>query len=462
MARVCREIVEAIEETVWEPIEEWVEKEEKKCKKKKCNWWCLCCNKWFCWIVTFLVKVITWVVKTVVNFVVRVVCEIIVVVVNIVVDVVGAVLNIIFDILTILWNIITFDWDDVLDGLKNLAAHFIDLLVGILDIIKLSMRLFFGGFIAGYIREQIEQNELRDYVRKRLKEKFGGESDRLARIEENINLNHGAFGLEFRCRSLRSFVDSLSGPNDAPPTLLSLHGDGLINLYEMSGVDVGNILDRPRSQAQLMDGSPVSRDDIDHYINSGGKVPHFRIYAESKPAQSQKLDVAIDKGRQLGLKLRWTRGLIEVQGIDQIDVQQEQLDAFLQGPMGRNPNGSDVCTLVAATVFNIRLPSGERPFGWTKGYSEKSPLSGLIHRDRRPDEFFKYVLIHEIGHYFSLKHEGHDGLDKIMYSPRENEWWSANLIFEFLWWSGEPRFTLQDGKKAWDFIIDRIPQCLPS
>jgi hypothetical protein len=59
-----------------------------------------------------------------------------------------------------------------------------------------------------------------------------------------------------------------------------------------------------------------------------------------------------------------------------------------------------------------------------------------------------------------LQHPGHDGLDKIMYSPRENDWWRWNLILEFLWWLGEPKFTLDDGKKAWDFIIDDITKCL--
>jgi hypothetical protein len=72
----------------------------------------------------------------------------------------------------------------------------------------------------------------------------------------------------------------------------------------------------------------------------------------------------------------------------------------------------------------------------------------------------KYVLIHECGHYFSLAHAGHDGLDKIMFSPVENGWWSWNLILEFLVWSGEPRFTLDDGKRVWDFLIDTIPYCI--
>ena len=76
MSTYCQEVQERIEEKIEKPVEEWVEKRRKKCKKRKCKKWCLCCNKWFCWIETFLEKVITWVVVTVTKWVTRVVCEV--------------------------------------------------------------------------------------------------------------------------------------------------------------------------------------------------------------------------------------------------------------------------------------------------------------------------------------------------------------------------------------------------
>ena len=71
MSQVCEEFHE------W--VENWVEQKIKKCKQKKCKKWCLCCNKWFCWIEIALVKVGQWVT--------RVVCE----VVNVVLDVLGGI-----------------------------------------------------------------------------------------------------------------------------------------------------------------------------------------------------------------------------------------------------------------------------------------------------------------------------------------------------------------------------------
>ena len=82
MAETCREVHEWIEEKIEKPVEEWVEKRVKKCKKKKCKKWCLCCNKWFCWIETFLEKVITWIVITVGKWVTRVVCEVVAVILD--------------------------------------------------------------------------------------------------------------------------------------------------------------------------------------------------------------------------------------------------------------------------------------------------------------------------------------------------------------------------------------------
>jgi hypothetical protein len=245
--------------------------------------------------------------------------------------------------------------------------------------------------------------------------------------------------------------------------LPALHNTGTIDLYELSGVAVGNYLDRPRVEAHLIDGEvPLEREDIDEYIDSNGEGPHFRVYAFNRAAETEKLTVALDKGRTIGLKFQWRRDTLEVEGMDQMDIDRTQLSTFLSTVLNRSSTGDDVCSLVAAGVFNITNPSdGRHPFGWTKWYSPGKRISGVAHRDRLPADFMKYVLIHEMGHYFSLEHEGHDGLDKIMFSPVENDWWSWNLIVEFLWWSGEPQFTYDDGKQAWDFLIDTIPQCLP-
>jgi hypothetical protein len=126
MAEYCHSVQEWIEEQIEKPIEEWVKKEEKKCKKKKCKKWCLCCNKWFCWIETFFVKVVTWVVVTVGKWVTRVVCEIIAGALNIA----GVLLGLIFAI-PILGRLLHELWDILVElfwRIVGLLGLFLDLL----------------------------------------------------------------------------------------------------------------------------------------------------------------------------------------------------------------------------------------------------------------------------------------------------------------------------------------------
>lgn len=94
MGRVCKEVHEWIEEKVEKPVEQWVNQLQKTCEKQKCKWWCLCCNKWLCWLVWVVVRVVTWVVVTVIKWVTRIVCE----VVNFVLDVIGFIVDLILSI----------------------------------------------------------------------------------------------------------------------------------------------------------------------------------------------------------------------------------------------------------------------------------------------------------------------------------------------------------------------------
>jgi hypothetical protein len=108
MSQVCEEFHE------W--VESWVDQEIQKCKQKKCKKWCLCCNKWFCWIEIGLVKVGQWVT--------RVVCE----VVNVALDIVGGILGIIF-MIPILGRFLRQVWSALLD----LIWRFVGLLGSLLD-----------------------------------------------------------------------------------------------------------------------------------------------------------------------------------------------------------------------------------------------------------------------------------------------------------------------------------------
>lgn len=119
MSVYCHEVQERIEEKVEQPIEEWVEKRRKKCKKKKCKKWCLCCNKWFCWIETFLERVVTWVVVTVVKWVARVVCEVIDGFISLIAVLVGLILAI-----PIIGRLIHEFWDSLIDLFWRIVGVF--------------------------------------------------------------------------------------------------------------------------------------------------------------------------------------------------------------------------------------------------------------------------------------------------------------------------------------------------
>ncbi|MBI5352661.1 MAG: hypothetical protein HZB50_08510 [Chloroflexi bacterium] len=75
--RFCHEVSQWITDNIETPIENWVTQTETQCVAQPCNWWCLCCNKWFCFLVTLLVRVVTFIIVTVTRLVTVIVCEIV-------------------------------------------------------------------------------------------------------------------------------------------------------------------------------------------------------------------------------------------------------------------------------------------------------------------------------------------------------------------------------------------------
>ena len=94
MGRVCRETQDWVESQVEQPIETWENQQETRCRNEPCNWWTLCLNVLFCWLVWVTVKVTRFVLVTVGKWVVRVICE----AVNFVLDAVGFIVNVILSI----------------------------------------------------------------------------------------------------------------------------------------------------------------------------------------------------------------------------------------------------------------------------------------------------------------------------------------------------------------------------
>lgn len=122
MGVVCKEFQDWVEEQIEQPIETWENQQEQRCREEDCNWWTLCLNKLFCWLVWVVVKVVRWVVVTVGKWVTRVVCE----VVTFVLDVVAAVVNLILSIPII---------GGIIRTILNWVTEIIWRIVGIFDFI---------------------------------------------------------------------------------------------------------------------------------------------------------------------------------------------------------------------------------------------------------------------------------------------------------------------------------------
>lgn len=475
MTTVCYEIKEWIEEEVSKPVEEWEERQEKKCKEYP--WYDP--RGWVCWFVTVVVKVIRWVVVTVGKWVTRTVCKIVTVLVDLVKD-----------ILEGLWDVVvgifTLDWHRILDGLIKIFAG------AVLGAIRLGRILTLGDTV-DFIIEEINEGRLKRYVRGLLEATYAG--DQLEQIKEAIRLDHGAFGLRLNATAYRTFLDSETpSPTDATaPNLVVLHEQGAIDLRVLCGFEYPNgFFNRPRyktlKKGTVVGGggggefdNPISEDELTTYINSrGADGPKFIVLAMRDGAFDTKVSTAEEKGRELALMLDFAKTRVEVRqtnhiihpGYDQGAVTAEgSLDRFLVSIIGRTSSAAndvsaraELCHPVIAGVFGYT----DTLRGLASNLRESDcglrahDASGATFIDNHPDQVWKYVAIHELGHYFGLCHV--DGVDRIMFSSRQNTWWKGWLIPRTLgnvWLQGEPTFVYGEATATWDYIVRYFtPECL--
>lgn len=469
MATECVETQEWIEEEVSRPVEEWVEKTEEKCKKRP--WWHPL--RWLCWLVTTFVKIVRWVIVKVGKWVVRTICKI----VTTIVDLVTGILSGLWDVIV---GIFTLDWRRILDGLIGIGTAIVDTFFTLVRIVLL-------GDTLDYIIEEYNRGQLRDYVRKLLEAKYSG--DELERIKLTLRVDHGAFGYRIPMRAIRTFLDSETpSPTDrAVPNIVVLHESGAINLRELCGFDfTEGFWNRKRyktlKKETVVTGggggefdNPISEDELDTYLSSrGSDGPKFIVLCMRDGVLQTKLQAAELKGRELGLMPRWKEEKTEVtlaahikhNGFD-TGLASSSLVRFLIDIIGRtdaqiNEPGArgELCTPVAVGVF--RYTDTLRGIAaCLKGSScqQVHNASGVTFIDNKPDIVWKYVSIHELGHYFGLCHV--DGVDRIMYSSRQNSWIDWWTLPKLLYTKGEPSFTLDEAKQTWDYIVAHFPaRCL--
>jgi hypothetical protein len=270
------------------------------------------------------------------------------------------------------------------------------------------------------------------------------------------------------------------------------------------------VFSRPATVVRYVDESgndglmPVTRWMIRRYLDSRGTDIQLRVYSMSQHATIEKLRTAREKLRRIGIQLIWNDPLtfsrfFPIATLD-IEVAPETTNVVADNPIHQAyyyhlfesseflveqgvrpelPRPDEGCTLQALGVFRYaavrQLPSGNpvingdrEPYGYAPGRATDSD-SGLMlpngdpaaatHRDVWPAYLSRYVLAHEIGHYFGLVHR--NGIENIMFTPvTDSPIGSVGSLLKHFWLHDEPEFTLDDGKNAWTMIIDHLTPCV--
>jgi hypothetical protein len=443
--QVCHDVGSWVDDNVSQPVQ--------KCVEQDCNWWCLCCNKWFCFIV--------WIVVTVVNWVVQTVCEIVADVVDVVVAVVVGLFNIIVGIFT--WN-----WARVWDALVDIVASVVGL---VWDVIRTAtLGSLIGAFVDG-----ANAWSLRGFVRGLIDGNRAYNDEQRAGIKEALGVDGGGFGFRLQFTAVRGFVRSDQMSEGATPDLVTWNNDPdadtRVDLKILAGFTSTTFWQRGRPDVE----PGLSESDIDAYLANPTSVQPFSIFSMSQSVFDDKLSTAVTKASLLGLKLRFNSH--DAQLMRQVQVRMAASPAgtasVIQGPPLNRTTGS---TSVTSAQNDLCMPAVLGSFLYDDnsftGFSahlatstcldgtafESDGMTGVTFRDRLPDFAFRYVPIHEIGHTFGLCHV--DGADRIMLSTKDHSFFSWGTIPGY-WLHGGPIFTLDEAKRVWEYIIANFsPECL--
>lgn len=538
----CEEIKTWVEEQVWQPVENWVSQLQRQCQEQACNWWCLCCNKWLCWLVVVIVRVITWVLITVGKWVAYLVCKVVTTVVGIVVelvlkvihrlvtffvclftdpaqafknlwdlwndivdtvgDVFDLVLSLLDDVIGILndvarlvdglgrsfciygdivcaiataifgfisgivdWVADIVDWvRDTVDGVKDLITGILTLNwckiqggLGILNVFRVITsvtRIPAGWFYSGP-EALISQASLERIIDGALASAFTGDPARLERSRSRARLGGSPLGLPIQIAPWRMAIRS-------GDFLRGLAQEGIINLHAIAGrvSDCGGrfIYDQFAGEVVYTGTSTtVSQSDLDTFLAEGPEsVPSFTVYPITTDLYRRYLDVARRKGSEIGLNLTWKKiAELVVTSSEFVPLQSDTTSGTSHQTMltnlGRPSTGENLREVPVVSLFGYRDTTLHGLTSWFRPPGAGSP-SGTSFRTRFPEVGFRFVPIHEIGHYFGLDHAGHVSPRYIMWSPRAGpiEWGEAVGEYGFL--SGEPIFSEEDAREVWNWI----------
>ena len=452
--KVCHDVGTWVDQNVNQPLQ--------RCVEQDCNWWCLCCNKWFCFIVWVIVVVTTWVVQTV--------CEI-------VADVVELVVNVVRGIVDIVAGIFTWDGTRVLAGLGEIVGGVVLFGTELIPIVT-------GGTLVGAFTTAGESWALRDFVRDLINAQFPPNSLAAGTgraILDALGVDGGGFGFRLRCTAMRMLLRSdFSSPenNGVPDLIVFLRQNTNLDLKSLAGFNPPAWWSRNWPEL-VGDSGNVSDADLDNYVAAGGVgdgIKQFTLFSMSNSDLQSRLDTATDHAMDLGLILQWDIQDVRVAQADQILINHDNFAPLLSPPpFFRHTSDNmalaqgDLCKPMTIAAFSLSDSTGAENLHFN-GISahlanstclEPDPIdghttfngegvTGTAFRYRKPDKFFKYVTIHELGHTFGLCHV--DGFLRIMFST-DNSKFNLGSLFQF-WTSGlEAGFTLDEAKNVWRYIV---------
>lgn len=334
------------------------------------------------------------------------------------------------------------------------------------------------GAIAGGVRDGINQIQLEQIIRDTINNAFGAGSPRASRSIARTGLNVRPMGLPFRADARRLFLRSNSRSVD----LRALHNAGTINLYALAGKfsDCSTVFNQPDGEV-VYAGTDlnVSYADLATFLRDGaGSVPEFHVYPITRAKFREHLTTVDRKAEMLGVRLFYrTIGELEATSLDHIPLNvglanppSDTVQQDLFGRMGRNGVNDDLSIVPSLSIFHYVLDAnGRELFGiasWWRPSINSAGRSGVSYRNRSPDWGLRFVLTHEIGHYWGLDHTDRDGnergLEQIMYSPRSGVNITGWTVLEYGLLGTEPRFTIDDARTAWEWITtDGAASLLP-
>jgi hypothetical protein len=453
--------------TVCTDIGNWVdqniEQQVEQCYEQDCNWWCLCCNKWFCFLAWVVVVIVTWVVQTV--------CEV-------VADVVDLVRIVVTGIVDVLVGLFTGDWTRLAAGLGEIVGGIINFVANLIPIAT-------GGTLVGAFEDSRNAWRLRDYVRGLLEDKYKDQDPAgFDRMVDALGIDSGGFGLRLKIKAYRTFIRSdYSTQRDGTPDLVIWLRDPRFNLDLKSLAGFNPPAWWTRQWPELVgDTGDITEADLDNYIAQSGRGPSvkkFTLYSMSLDAMMSRLDVATRHATEIGLILQWSTEDVQVQSGDQILINSDNFPPVLpEKPFARTRAADnmvlateELCKPMAIAAFAIVGNTGNNGISATLAQGDcleaddrgsktlpASGITGSAFRYRQPDLAFQYVAIHELGHTFGLCHV--DGLLRIMYTASRgvsssSSWWQY-------WTTGtEAGFVYDEATRVWDYIVRNFgSECL--